>query len=96
MEPEASLGAKMAAPKLSCVGPVVSGQGSLEKTIMPRKQKAAGKEEDQVGGGLTVKEATGMYPQELSKVMRTGNRGHRSFTKSPGVGANSVARNPHA
>ena len=44
--PEASLEAKRTKLQLSHFGHIVTRQGSLEKTVMLGKQKAAGKEED--------------------------------------------------
>ena len=52
-KPETSLEAKMTKLKAVLVRAHHEKAGSLEKTIMLGKQKAAGKEEDRLGDGLT-------------------------------------------
>ena len=75
IKPETSLEAKRTNLKLSYFGHITRRQGSLEKTIMVGKQKAAGTEGDpNVRWMDSIKEATGTSLQELGRAAgdRTG------------------------
>lgn len=96
IKPETSLEAKRTKLKLSYFQPIIRRQGSWEKIILERKIEGSRERgTPNLWGTGSMKEAVGMSPQGLSRLLRTGHCDHYSFTGSPGVRADFRAYNTH-
>lgn len=93
IKPETSLEAKRTKPKLSYFQHILRRQGSWEKEILARKiEGSRDRGRPNLRGTGSMKEALGVSPQGLSRLLRTGHCDHHSFTGSPGVRADLRAR----
>ena len=96
IKPETCLQAKMTKLKLSCFEHIMRRHGSLQKTILLEKWKAARKKEDQIWAGPTPwKKLQAGVHRSCAGLWKTAPCGRHSFTGSAGVGANPIACNTH-
>lgn len=80
--------------KLSCLGHPTRRRSSLKKTVMLGKTEGSSKRARLNMREIdSLKEATGLSLQELSRAVETGRCGQHAFMGSPGVGADSPAHN---